>query len=268
MEEELKEMLKKYLGEKETLFFEEKEKILETLRDFYFWLEGYGEGGLLTYNPASDSNIILAQRIAFELVMMVSLIHKIKNQDNGGAVFDFFKKNLNLKEKLLFLNLFFIYDKPPEDYKPEFFEKRKKDREKEINKLLNYYKENDDYRINKELEEKIKYLFGIRSQIVHKGIKTLPFKIKFMGNAFLKGAIVYVEEYKPKNIENKAIYFENPTESGNPCYYLLRTLFLSALCREIYKDFPTSTIVDYEVAKIEEHNTQINENLCPPNEKK
>lgn len=221
--------LSKYLDEKDANFLLSSKEYRKVIYNFIFWFE---ESDFLKMNQ-NDRPLVASQKISIEVVMLIALVHSIENSHTEGVIHSFFEK-LGIEEKFL-LNWIVEMEEPisieelinkKQEYK-NYWTNKERDRKKQRRELINILIDNNKSVINSSFKERIKYLFALRSQIVHEGSMCLSAKFTSPSPKFLISTIT--EEYPSKHVNKKVLHFANCKDSFDS---ILKELFFSALLKK------------------------------------
>ncbi len=235
LNEEIKNLISEYLSEKSITRLLKINKYRQLFCDFIFWFE---DTDFLKINQ-EDSQLLVSQKISTKLVILIAFIHFLSKDYREEAVRNFFE-DLKLHEKFLLCLIveeeslmsekdvtdIIKNSKKYEEYLIEE-QKRRQEFKKNKRKLIENFVNKNKEEIDKIFEDRIKYLFALRSQIVHRGSSVFIVKINSPRKHFFKSAIV--EKYQPKKLERKILYFRDCKE---PFEIILEELFLAALFRK------------------------------------
>ncbi|HOM33427.1 MAG TPA: hypothetical protein PK168_02490 [Candidatus Paceibacterota bacterium] len=235
LNEEIKNLLSEYLDEKSICYLNCLLKESEYQRFFYDFMFWFKDTDFLKISQ-EDSQLLVSQKISIKLVILIAFIHSLSKDYREEAVQKFFE-NLELHEKFLLCliveeeNLMSEEDatgitKNSKKYK-EYWAKEQKRQQENKRKLVESFIGEDEKEIDALFKERIKYLFALRSQIVHRGSSVFISRINSPRKHFLKSAIV--EEYPSKQIGNKILYFRDCNE---PFEIILEELFWAAFFRK------------------------------------
>lgn len=241
LEKKLSKCIKFYLGEElnSDLILNLLKNYRKVVENFLFWFY-FEDEKIRNWIEISDEDSfpIRSGKLSLQIIILIALIHNVMNKYNEGAVREFFS-NFSIKEKFLFNWLLEL--KSPNQSKTDFNEKRE---------LIENFIGGDNRQIDEKMEEKIRYLFALRSQIVHKG--NYPYVSYYRVCGIKKYAkIAYVEKFPEKGIEEKVLIFDR-VDIGNSFEFLVKTLFLSALLKKagILRNEYLTSIIKYSLERI------------------
>ncbi|RKX70070.1 hypothetical protein DRP43_03745 [candidate division TA06 bacterium] len=226
----IREKLLNYMDKKDVDLLINHKKYKEVIHNFIFWFE---ESEFLKVNQ-NELSLVASQKISIEIVMLISLIHAIESDQSEQSVHTFFKE-LFTEEK--FLIDWIIDMESPWDstrvikgnnYVSEKLREYNEERNEWKRKLIKNFVDNKKEMIEKEFRKRIKYLFALRSQIVHRGEMCFSAKFTSPRPKIITSAIV--EEYPRKQIQKMILLFHN---CKDPFDSILKELFLSVLIRKI-----------------------------------
>jgi hypothetical protein len=246
--EEIVLILNKYLNNNGIKKCLDDEQFQNFLRDYYYWFKTTDVLNITENDLKSYSYV---QKLSLRIVMNISLIESLYKEKGEDKIKQFFS-NLDIKEKFLFNLIVNIEDATENEMAEAIFENNVRDiiedydrlRELENKLRLNLYllsflKNRKDL-INEEFERRIKYLYALRSQIVHQGKVINALRLDFKSfsipevipnssfSEIIK--IAFISSFPQKGIENKILKFE---ESRYGIYFedILEDLIFMSLFR-------------------------------------
>jgi hypothetical protein len=217
----------KLIKEIEKLFekYIDKEKIQEFLKDeenfnfgykYWFWFKSTNV--LNITNRDFKNSRSYSQKLGLRIVITFSLIESLYSEKFGeNIVISFFSKS-NINEQFLFNWIIEMKD-PTRDEEIELLLKDENagkdhhqleelERKLKANLLLDYLFNQRSAPMKQEFEKRIKYLYALRSQIVHQG--RAPFFMAISGpshEGIFKSAPI--SSFPKKGIEDKILYFRD-----------------------------------------------------------
>jgi hypothetical protein len=216
---EIEKLFEKYIEKKIVAEFLKEEKNRDFGRNYWLWFK-FTNVLKITEDDLKNS-YSYSQKLGLRIVLTFSLIEGLYDRFGENVIISFFS-NLNIEEQFLFNWIIEMKD-PTRDEEAELLLKdgnaardhRKLENLEETlkkNLLLYYLLNQREDKMKKEFEERLRYLYALRSQIVHQG--KLPFLIAKFG-PFHEGIIkiAIINSYSKKNIQDKALAFKNHENS-------------------------------------------------------
>jgi hypothetical protein len=208
-------IFEKYLDKKKIQEFLKEEQNWNFGYYYWFWFKATNVLNITENDLKEDFSY--SQKLGLKIVIIISLIESLYGEKFGeNTIIDFFSK-LNIEEKILF-NLIVDIEDSTEDVEVELFlesedaiqdhhQLMELKRRLKLNLLLYYLFYHRLDLITQEFNKRIKYLYALRSQIVHRGnlpittaiLKPFPEVIK----------IAFVSPFPKKGVEKKVLSFQD-----------------------------------------------------------
>jgi hypothetical protein len=212
---EIEKLFEKYIEKKIVAEFLKEEKNRDFSRNYWLWFK-FTNVLKITEDDLKNS-YSYSQKLGLRIVLTFSLIEGLYDRFGENVIISFFSK-LNIEEQFLF-NWIIEMKYPTIDEEAELllkdenaagYHRQLKNLEGRLKKnlLLYYLLNRRKDKMKKEFEERLRYLYALRSQIVHQG--KLPFLIAKFG-PFHEGIIkiAIINYYSKKNIQDRILVFKD-----------------------------------------------------------
>lgn len=231
-------ILEKYLDKQKIEEFLKKERIFDFIYKYWYWFKATNVLNIVESDFKND--FYYSQKLSLRIVMSISLIENFCGNVGEKTILDFFSK-LNLYEKFLFNWIIFIKD-DLEEVDIKFLEKCREEAAKDyiqlerseerivLNLLLSSLLSNQFDLINQEFGKRIRYLYALRSQIVHRGESSISVAI------FTKPfpdiiKVAFISSFPKKRIEKKLLAFQDYNKYGMKFEDVFEDLIFVSLLR-------------------------------------
>jgi len=212
----IKPVFEKYLDEENLQRFLKNEENFNFGYRYWYWFKSTN---LLQITEEDLKNShCYSQKLGLRIIITFSLIESLYGEKFGENVVISFFSNLNLEERFLFSWLIETKD-PTREEEVELLLKDEEagkdhrqlensERRLKMNLLLSYLLNQNSALMKREFDERIKYLYALRSQIIHQG--KLPFFMAKFGS-FHEGIIkmAIVSSFPKKNVQDKILIFRD-----------------------------------------------------------